>query len=278
MRIAVAEPFQQVAILAAAAAERARARAIGGLPHKGQVLRRGRHGRPTWRARGPARKVDRAADLAPSAPIQSGRGSRRSPPGAAVSVGRADRRPGAAQQGARLERRAVARRVRSARRGARGRTIWTKPKPLIAVRSNGWGKIGVEDRRRSAARSALPRRVGKSIPIDPPMSSRRIARAAAQRRHLRQLVGHQPAVDVDHGHRRGRLDPEFAAVEADDAAARLLEQIVPAVDRGRAVPRPAAGRGAGRLCVGAAGERRASTVRSRPAPRGSLRSSAPRLR
>ena len=58
----------------------------------------------------------------------------------------------------------------------RGRTIWRKPKPLTAVRSNGCGSAA-SIAAATAWRSALPARVGKSIPIEPPMSWRTDRRA-----------------------------------------------------------------------------------------------------
>ena len=104
------------------------------------------------------------------------------------------------------------------------------------------------------------------MPIEPPMSSRRIARAAAQARHLRQLGGNQPAVDIDHGHRRRWLDPKLAALEADDAGSRLVQEIVPAAD---GAERGASASERRRGC-GAASVRRASArfqARCRRAPR-----------
>ena len=73
-------------------------------------------------------------------------------------------------------------------------------------------------RRRSASRCRSSRRcrAGGSRWPPPPRRAPRARRAA------------QIAVDVDQGHRRRRRNPQLAAGECDDAAARLLEQIVPA--------------------------------------------------
>ena len=81
---------------------------------------------------------------------------------------------------------AVGGQSRTARRGARGRTIWRKPKPLTAVRSNGCGRCA-STASAAAWRCALPATVGRSMPIDPPMPCRRMAPRRRARAGHRQL-------------------------------------------------------------------------------------------
>ena len=165
---------------------------------------------------------------------------------------------GAAEQGASLERGPLrASSISDARR--RGRTIWTKPKPLTAVRSKGCGRIA-SIASAARCRASFPAAVGRSMPIEPWRSRRRIARAAA-RAPATASSSAAGAVDVDQGHRPRRLDRQLATGEAHDPAAGLLDEIAPP-----ASAEPVGGRGkgevssrglrrAGRGLVGRPGER-----------------------
>ena len=71
-------------------------------------------------------------------------------------------------------------------------------------------------------------RVGRSMPIEPAMPKRRIARAAAAAPASASVGGRQAAVDVEQGHGRRQAHPQRAAVEGDLAGRGLLEQLGPA--------------------------------------------------
>ena len=161
------------------------------------------------------------------------RASRAELPATAMTAGCATSRfaPGASS----AARRSSARASNAARSCAssisearlRGRTIWTKPKPLTAVRSNGCGRIA-SIAAAAACRAALPPAVGRSIPIDPPMSSRRIARAASAAPAHASSSAWQEPIDVDQGHRRRRRNAQLAAGECDRSrCAPASMQIVP---------------------------------------------------
>ena len=118
--IAFAEPFQQVAVLAAAAAE-GRVVGRGGLPHSGQFgLGSARHGRRTWRARGRRASRPRRRPGGPARRAIGMRSSAAMTAGCAASAIGAGLARGAAQQGARLERGAVGGQLEQARRGGAG--------------------------------------------------------------------------------------------------------------------------------------------------------------
>ena len=253
---------------------RARARRFGlAAQRAGLGLVRGfRHIRPTWEER-----RRRASSTAPptcraSASIQSRlafeNGDHRRVRDEPLGARRLRTPPGAAARALRTRRGPAPARPATAR--LRGRTIWTKPKPLTAVRSNGCGKMRVDRLPRPPAAPPCSATVGRSMPIEPPMSSRRIARAASRRASDRELVGRKIAVDIDQGHRRRRRDPKLAAGEADDAASRFVEQVVPAgVCQVRRSARGTAAR------VRRAGERRAAPSLAETRASGRFHGSAP---
>ena len=110
----------------------------------------------------------------------------------------------------------------------RGRTIWTKPKPLTAVRSNGCGRIA--SIAAAAAWRAGLAAGGRQVDPDRAADVEPADRLAPlrPRRRTASSPAIEKAVDVDQGHRRRRRNAQLAAGEADDAAARLVDQIVPA--------------------------------------------------
>ncbi len=70
-------------------------------------------------------------------------------------------------------------------------TTWSRPKPLIAVRSN-LLSIAASNASAAASRAALPLAVGRSIAIEPARSSRSIASAAARAPATASLSGSPP--------------------------------------------------------------------------------------
>jgi hypothetical protein len=232
--IAFAKPLQQVAILAAAAAER---RMVGGrLAAQGQGL--GGLGMAAGHGEAGRRASRRAADLPAERSSQSGRFEHGgSPPDARQSRPRPCR---AARRSSARASKAARSAASSNRRGvARGRTIWRKPKPFTAVRSNGCRQQDPA----SSARRRLARRlaadVGRSMPIEPPMSCRRIA--ARRRRPRRPARAPRAASQPSTSIRviAGVATRAARRRESDDPAARFLEQVRPA---GRSSGRPARGR------------------------------------
>ena len=93
---------------------------------------------------------------------------------------------GPAEQRAGFERRRGRCQVRSATARPRGRTIWTKPKPLIAVRSNGCGRCAS-----IAAAARLARRLARDRSASRRRSTRR-CRAGGWRAPP-PSAGHAPA-------------------------------------------------------------------------------------
>ena len=137
---------------------------------------------PTWRDE-PSIHSDCASST------RDHRGMRRQ----AVRAGRFDRR--AAQQCARFEGGAVRGELDQRARGARADDLDEAEAvdrgPLERLR-----QIGVEARV-DRLRAALLPTVGKSMPIEPPMSSRRIALAAARRAICASLSGtSQPSTSI----------------------------------------------------------------------------------
>ena len=187
-----------------------------------------RHSRPTWeerdrRASRPRRRpgapgLRASAACASSTAITAGCATSRLAPGLSNAARRSRAR--ASNAGAVL-------RQLEQRGAARGRTIWTKPKPLTAVRSNGWGRTASIAPPRPGARPCFARSAGRS------RSTRRCRAGGSPwplrpRRRTASSSGGKQAVDVDQGHRRRAGDPQLAAGEADDAGSRFVDQIVPA--------------------------------------------------
>ena len=109
---------------------------------------------------------------------------------------------------------------------SRRRTIWRKPKPLTAVRSNGCGRIASTA---AAAACRLVARQGRKVDADRAARCRSADRPRRRRRAgLGERGRRQAAVDVEQGHRRRQAHPERAAGEGDLAGRRLLEQLGPA--------------------------------------------------
>ena len=190
--IAVAEPVQKVAVAAALRAERLVRRARG-LAAQGAGLSLGGsgHGRPIWRGRARQARPRRRRSGAPAAASQSGRDSSAAITLGAAWIATAPRSRPARRSKARAAAPTGSARSSSASEGrARRRTIWRKPKPLTAVRSNGCGRIA------STARAAACRpsrgKVGRSMPIEPAMPKRRIARAAAAAPACARAAGGRP--------------------------------------------------------------------------------------
>ena len=112
----------------------------GGLAAQRAFFRRGRHSPPTWRASASARKA--------TVPPTCARELRRAIRGLSAAMHRRMRGERIAPV-SRAARRSRARASKAARSAAssnrlawrRGRTIWRKPKPLTAVRSNGCGRM-----------------------------------------------------------------------------------------------------------------------------------------
>ena len=111
----------------------------------------------------------------------------------------------------------------------RGRTIWRKPKPLTAVRSNGCGSTASIAAATASAIRLDPASVGRSIPIEPPIASRRIAsrrralpataRAGERQMRRRRRTASSPAWATCAARRRRKID---------FAGQRFLEQLGPA--------------------------------------------------
>ena len=127
---------------------------------------------------------------------RAGGDARRGPAAGCARSGGAARAPRRGGIGARA--------VRGATRAARRRTIWRKPKPLTAVRSNGCGQRGVDRRGDRLARAPCRRRSGNRC-----RSTRRY-RAARSRAPTALAAATASgssgagAVDVEQRHRRGR--------------------------------------------------------------------------
>ena len=153
---------------------------------------------------------------------------------AAIKAGWATSRLGAG--GSNAARRSSARASNAARSAAssnrlawrRGRTIWRKPKPLTAVRSNGCGRIA-SIASATALRAALPRvSAGRCRSIRRCRGGGWLGRRPRRRARASSLGG-KLSVDVDQGHRRRRLKSRSSPPgKPDDAAARFFDEVGPA--------------------------------------------------
>ena len=132
---------------------------------------------------------------------------------------------GAAARGPRTRRGPAPARRSEAR--ARGRTIWTKPKPLTAVRSNGCGRTASIAAAAAWRAALLPR--GRQVDPDRPADVEaadglgRFGRAGD-----RELVGgRKPSTSIRVIAGVGEIRSSPPA-NADDAGSRFVDQIVPA--------------------------------------------------
>ena len=224
MPIAVAEPLQQVAVAAAARAERADAAASAGLPQIGQVAVARRHHLVSRMVRDAGAPGEFGA---PAGGRRDGRALRRQ-----ADRWRAPRRAGCVRgwrsSGAGGAPAGSARSSSGSEARGRGRTIWRKPKPLTAVRSNGGGSAAsiaaATGLARAPCRPASGNRCRSSRRCRGGGSPGRTAVAAAMRERVERRV----AVDVEQRHRRGRRHAQRAAGEGDLAGRRLVEQLGPA--------------------------------------------------
>ena len=109
----------------------------------------------------------------------------------------------------------------------RRRTIWRKPKPLTAVRSNGCGRMAS-----SAAAARGASRLVDARQVDPDRAGNVEQADRAGRRHRarhRQRAPRQAAaIDIEQRHRRGQRHPEQPAGKRDQPVRRLRHQLGPA--------------------------------------------------
>ena len=178
---------------------------------------------------GSARKLDRAADLPRERvePVVVRSRERRSPPGERRAASRPALPNAARRSSARASN--AARSCASSNSEARGARADDLDE-AEAVDRGPLERLRQDASIASAAswRAALPRRSA-----DRSRSIRRYRAGGSlgrlpPRRATASSLGRKIAVDVDQGHRRRRRDPQLAAGERDDAAARFVDQIVPA--------------------------------------------------
>ena len=212
-----------------------------GLPQTGQAFGFTRHRRRTWAAR--RRRASRRRRRPGGRAL---RASRRAAPAAAMIAGCAtsrfaplplDRR--APQQRPRLEGGAVLRQLEQ--RGMASRT--DDLQEAEAVDRGALERLRQRSRRSPASTACALRLARQGREVDADRAADAVAADRARRglrAGQRELGRRQVPVDVDQGHRRGRRHAQLAAGEADDAAARFLDQVGPAC-----LLEPVVGRGEG---------------------------------